>query len=151
METKSMKKYLPLVSVFSEDSICVWMILDSDGKDLYITNESPIQYLPHDFENKEQIEGMDAPSNFLEDSTCANGWDDWFDFRGDFIQFAIENGIAPWQPFLIRFYKPIGYFISTDIGDEWDAEFEWDIVTVEKWQPSRIAAAWRLFFSERSM
>ena len=70
-----------------------------------------------------------------------DGWTD--------ATWMLQNGIAPWQAFLIRFGEPEysggSYWEPSDI----DVDFEVELVRVMPWKPESVVRRWGKFFRER--
>lgn len=131
----------PYVSLFTPDFIYVWMEVFNDERELFLDNISPLGQHPD-----ADPWSIPKPSNFLKSVLRVNGWEDYFvDFYDDQQQWLIENGISPCQPFLVKFYYPRGYRTWTDMGYEYDCDYEYEIVAVEPWKLSKVRTVWKSF------
>jgi hypothetical protein len=72
-------------------------------------------------------------------------YDDESEFAGGWVQWGIESGIGPGQPFCIEVYPPTWHKTSYEY-DEWDCEWEWNVVRVMPRSPRGSAASWGRFF-----
>jgi hypothetical protein len=64
-------------------------------------------------------------------------------FARTWTTWALREGIAPRQPFQLEVHPPRycrcgGY----EYPDEWDVEWTWDIVRIERWPQERVLKAW---------
>lgn len=117
---------------YTEDDAYMWVCLISDGSwgfDLHHLEHMSLGTLPtwwDSLEGDEVEQALDIP-------------------RGDYGEGArrwmLEEGIAPGQPFRIRFGMPIGTSYDTDCGREYDVEYDIEILEVYQWPPERAAAA----------
>jgi hypothetical protein len=85
------------------------------------------------------------------------GWDfidthnKWGDRFGGNAVWALEHGIAPYQPFRVhclepRYYRSGGY----EYPEEWDVEWDWDvnrIIPISDWDTIR---RWEYYFMENA-
>lgn len=69
------------------------------------------------------------------------------DAREDTIQFMMEHGIAPDQPFWIE----ASYSTSRDYWGEWDCDIDWKVVGYETWPRERVMLAWEAFYGREAM
>lgn len=80
-------------------------------------------------------------------------WTDMMDLpwtTDEKIQWAVEEGIAPGQPFLIRFGEPDHYQTGGWDGPvEYDVNYDTELVRVIPWPAERAASVWEEFFAAR--
>ena len=131
-----------LTDVYLKDEGCayVWFHLYQDGTGLEIE------------EIGEDNQGDLSPS--LEYEVENLGWADMLDFPSHWepaqLTWALEDGIAPEQPFLIRFDPP-DYYSCGEYGEEQDVTYEWDLVYVEPWLREKSLSVWEKFLQERDV
>jgi hypothetical protein len=59
------------------------------------------------------------------------------------VNWGLQQGLAPGQPFLVCFEKAVWYKSGGYDGPvEWDAEYPWEIVRVMPRKPATAAASW---------
>jgi hypothetical protein len=63
--------------------------------------------------------------------------------------WALQEGIAPGQPFLFRFGKPHVFSCGSYYEPEYDVEYDTEIVRVEPWSDTQAVQAWDKFFEQR--
>lgn len=68
------------------------------------------------------------------------------EFRDGGFHFAMEHGIAPWQPFEVAF-DPVQYSQSYD--GEWDSDQGWVVERVMPWRRRASLASWERFLRNR--
>lgn len=94
---------------------------------------------------------LDAWSNAGHESTFQLGWRphpvDGYNVA--WSEFAIERGICPGQPFLVHVEEPTWRKTSWEY-DEWDCDFEWEILERAPRDPAKAAKAWSRFFLRRA-
>ena len=77
------------------------------------------------------------------DYEVANGgWEGIFGFDLEWLNFALGEGIAPRQPFRVRFDQPNYHSHQTPDGTEYDVDFNWDIAWVEPLTDCSAANRW---------
>lgn len=130
-----------LVDVFAPEEIRIWMRLVSDGRGDLEPEECGDEVVG------ERPEWLDCELEQM-------GWDDilstdycWgekhpgpgWTFSTHKTQWAMERGIAPYQPFLLAFEKPS---YSTSYEGECDVEYGWEVVCVLPWKTESIVRVW---------
>jgi hypothetical protein len=93
-------------------------------------------------------------SPVLAEEVNCSGWIDMIDIpwkpdcRSE-ISWALENGIAPWQPFLIRFGEPEytggGYYEPREV----DVTYDTELVRVMPWKPESVVKRWERAIRDR--
>lgn len=123
----------PLRDVFFSDGVLVWMrfrVGDWLGVDLGI-------------ERCATSSAGDEPE-WLRDEESNGGWDVILGkplTPRPWMTFALQHGIAPGQPFLLWLERPKYYRCSYEY-DEYDCDYQWDIVRVMPRTAEQSAAAW---------
>ena len=113
------------VSFGSSEEFRLWMVYhlwDDDEKGFY-TGMHP----------DEDAETVGDIPDWLEYEREAIGWTDLVAgvSNRSLLEWGLREGIAPGQPFLVRFGKPTYYEINTPDAHEWDVEHDIEIVLVE--------------------
>jgi len=131
-----------LVSLYTEGWIQQWFWLVEEGKDLTL-------------EEYEDAELWGDSPEWLEHELDAIGWDmfDMGGYGGDhgvgrLAGWALEEGIAPYQPFLIQLDKP-EYYSCGMYGEEVDVHYPWEIVEIVSITPYDAARRWEHYMMER--
>lgn len=124
--------------VYSQKVCYVWMRLVRDGLDLTC---EPYGY----------TDTLGTTPEWLDYELSNSGWGDIInpgyhshgdsDFDGTWNTWALENGICPNQPFLVEMKPPRWYKCSYEY-EEWDVEYDFDIVMLAKRSPKQAALAW---------
>jgi len=130
-----------LTDVYVEDDCYVWWTLEHEDHDLQLQDacEGSIGLEPDwvIHEDGGYLEILDTAPEHV--SVTHDG----YTFSSNWIDWAIQNGIAPGQPFCIRFGKPNYYQCGGyEYPSEWDVEYDWEIMYVEPWEPERVRKAW---------
>ena len=135
---------LPWLTDFIEKKVCyIWLRLVEDGYDLEVeacaddSGDDYPEWLDYELESM----GWD----FLDGMADKWGFDNDF---GRYAQWALENGIAPFQPFRIVVWEPRWYKSSYEY-DEWDREVDWEIqkiIPISDWDAAR---RWEHLMMER--
>ena len=75
-----------------------------------------------------------------------------YDYRDElptYARFGLENGIAPYQPFLLRFPMPHYSKHWTDCGYEYDVDYDGvEVMRVVPWPPARVLKQWERFLKD---
>jgi len=133
----------PMMDFIGEEECYVWFCFIEEGYDLLLDRCGDDQ-------------DGDNPK-WLDDELEMSGWDFfqgmgsnwcWDNDFGRFAQWALEMGIAPYQPFRIWFKKPHYYRCSYEY-DEWDVEWSWDVdrvIRISDWDAVR---RWEHYMMER--
>jgi hypothetical protein len=132
-----------LVDFMGEGECYVWFCFIEEGFDICLDRcadreegEQP-EWLDHELE----MSGWD----FFEGMGCHNFSEDF----GRYAKWALEEGLAPYQPFRIWFKKPRYYRCSYEYPDEWDVEWQWLIdrtMRISDWDATR---RWEHYLMER--
>lgn len=131
-----------LLDLYTPDWARIWFHLVPEGFDLDIEDCG------------EDTLGVATGSIAYE--TDQNGFDAWvgsceasgqtqrgrFSWRCDWAQWALINGIAPRQPFLLHLHSPYYSKSWTDCGYEYDCDCEFEVMRVVYWSPSKCASYW---------
>lgn len=97
-----------------------------------------------------------APSKdheWLQEEISQIGWESLLDLcdynrrtedghHFEVIQWALECGIAPEQPFLVRIDIPYGYRCSYEY-DEWETDYNYEIISVQPLSTKETAKRWK--------
>ena len=115
------------LNIYSNDKPCfVWFQFVSDSEDLSL---ECIGVAP--FELDDMYDGL-----WIDMETQEGGWEcifrtNYYAYNSNYrswVGFALEHGIAPHQPFRVRFDPPK---YTTDYWGECDAVFFWDIIYID--------------------
>lgn len=87
---------------------------------------------------------QDGLSSFLNSYNLGYSWDDTFP---EMARWGLENGIAPFQPFLLRFPMPYYSKSWTDCGYEYDVDYSWEIMRVLPWPTEKVQKQWERYFN----
>jgi hypothetical protein len=88
---------------------------------------------------------------WLDQELSNDGWNGIFGFDSwqrvssawsYLTEWALGEGIAPDQPFCIRLYPPRYVRCGGYDCEEWDVEWDWEVVKVAPWSQKRAADAW---------
>lgn len=71
------------------------------------------------------------------------------EYRDSCTRWAIEQGIAPGQPFLVEMAEPYYSKTVTMEGTEYDVEYDCQVVRVLPKSQTKAAASWDRFFKQR--
>lgn len=150
----SILQYDHLVSIFSEELVYMWYILDYGDyvenepfpEDLYLmrldTDSVGIQP-----EWLDEEEGDLGPDFFVEPGWSTEDTGEGWVFITTWARWGLMNGIAPRQPFLVRIEKPIW---RIDYWGEADVEICWDMIYVKKISEFEKCIRWERFFEHRA-
>ena len=123
----------PLVDFFSKELVRVWLMLDSSD-DLSL--------------NECGTDDIGTPPEWYRYERENMGWGDILDigYQGEqderALNWAIREGLAPDQPFLVELPHPVYSKSWTECGYEYDTSYEPEIIKKAKWSPKRAAKAW---------
>lgn len=123
----------PMVDVHLPDQLFLWVKFRVDCNDLEPEScavESMGRLEPI-FENEMDNGGVEGLLYYLTSHT-ERRWMNW----------ALQNGIAPGQPFLIWVGEPHHYSTWTDCGTEYDTDIDVELVRVLPNTPRRAARSW---------
>lgn len=159
----------PFVDVMvPHGSAYVWFVVTPDGEDLsferwgdetwagYRPDPPPPPDDPANLQNQWDVLKFGFPSQdheWLQEEVSNVGWPSlldatdyhrrtWYGYEFEIIQWALEHGIAPDQPFLVRIDPPHSYRVSYEY-DEWDTEHHSEVVTVTPLDPAEGARRWQ--------
>ena len=68
------------------------------------------------------------------------------EFSTTWLQWALENGIAPGQPFLLGIDAPS---TSVSYEGEYDEEWDYDLVDIREWPRAYVLKQWERYFRKR--
>ena len=133
-----------LVNVFfPTGDAYIWFRGCHDGPDMYI---EPIPDLP-------ELGSLSGPlRQEIEHTDWAGIADHDIPFRpdhGSTWTWLLQNGIAPHQPFLMRFGEPEWTKCGYE-EPEWDVEYDVELVRVIPWKPESAARRWERANRERN-
>ena len=133
--------YLPSGETFA------WLRLIYDGEDLHFipAHKSEIGTMDEGFVYELEQMGWDFILD-TEWSTEESG-EGWI-FSTRCLTFALQEGIAPGQPFLVHAQKPVYSKSWTDCGYEYDCDVDVDIARVEPWPAARVLRSWEKLLSK---
>jgi len=118
--------------MFEKGAFCAWFEADySGGEDLDLYMVSRPLPLDHWFDFEAGQIGLDGIMALERCQTPTGmGWI----YSHTTLNFLLTHGIAPFQPFLVRFNEPgyITYPATPHSDEEFDAEFSWEVVYVSK-------------------
>jgi hypothetical protein len=139
----------------------VWLTLSFDGEDLAFEEwgeetwgeppevPPPPDSDPHDLDRFRSIIQFGRPSlmhEWLQALISDIGWPDIFDIPrcgGEWcvMSWALEAGLAPDQPFLVRIDVPYSYRSSWEY-DEWDEDYNYEIIFAQPLPKEETAKRW---------
>lgn len=129
-----------LVNVyFTDGDAYVWFAMQDDGGGGLCLEE------------EEDVDDVGELCPILEMEKDQSSWEDmmvdmpWG--RDGSIVWAIENGLAPGQPFLMRFGEP--EYTGGGYYEPYDVEYDSELIRVIPWETERAAAAWEEFLKSR--
>lgn len=76
-----------------------------------------------------------------EDDSLASILEHGFYSERSWVEWGIQNGISPGQPFLIGFLKPVWSRTSYEY-DEWDADYHWELIRALPCKQTSAGKAW---------
>lgn len=126
------------VDVLLPTTVYLWFELLPNGEDLYLDTSadtsvgSAPEWMEYDFD----LDIIIDPQWRREESGL--GWI----FTRTWHEWGLREGIAPWQPFLLKVCEPVYDKIWTDCGYEYDVEWDWDIVEVQALPPDQVLRRW---------
>jgi hypothetical protein len=131
------------VNIYTPDRVRIWLRLSpEDGFEL---------------EELSSVELVGEPPEWLDTDVRESGWDsvlgvpwlhttkdeDGNDWSEGLLLWALWEGIAPGQPFLVELLKPHWYRCGGyEYPDEWDVEYSAEVLAVYPWPTKRVADAW---------
>lgn len=123
-----------MIHVYGPEHVELWCVLEEAGATLDLTVCDAA--------------ALGEPREWYTYERDENGHDEWFN-RGSegWTRWAIDNGIAPGQPFRVRLGQPS---YSTSYDGEVDADIpEAEVLEIERFTPREVHLAWEHFFMER--
>lgn len=152
--------------IFLSTGIYMWFQLKENGEDLTLVTVN-------NYNGGDGGDGGDSSVNRgnaafigdmpegLVDITTELGWDSAFYvaftteesglgwvFDTSWTEWALRNGVAPYQPFLIKMDGLPTYYATCD---EWDVDFApWEIVEKEPWSAFEVSRHWEHWFMMRT-
>jgi len=122
-----------LVNVFRESQIHIWLRLVLDGPDL-------------DVEEVQVDKTLGAEPSWMGEIR-ESGWDSildtvWCAEGGRWLKWALAEGIVPGQRFWVCVREPTWVGGSYEYPDEYDIEWDAEVVYREPWSDKRAANAW---------
>lgn len=79
------------------------------------------------------------PLNFLADEIKMVGWDSIFPTKYTSIEWALQHGIAPYQPFCLKITLHVR---GPDINGEYDENIDTELISVESMNPEWVIEEW---------
>ena len=125
-----------LHNVYGEEEVFVWMKLDVNGPclDVFPATAWAVGFAPKWWEDEVAMGGIESPISTRWTSSHDGYSDMW-------IHFGLHFGVAPKQPFLVHVKEP-RYYRSSYEYDEWDVEWDWDLVKAVPLSPEKAARRW---------
>lgn len=145
------KQWIPRSHIAVPDLVCVHF----PAGDSFMWFEFDATVSAHDFELLDIGEEIGVPDHRIQQEVEQVGWPDMIGFdhkyekyRGHEFsvgkrQWALENGIAPGQPFCVRFGKP-EWSAPSYWDNESDVTYDTEVVRVLPMDPVLVAERWRM-------
>lgn len=127
--------YMPTGETFA------WLRLEYDGEDLALEEDYDDELGTMDADTERELEdhGWEGLVSLpWQNDASGEGWM----FRATGLKFALENGIAPGQRFLVLVEKPTYSETNNENGHEYDTQIEWQLLHVEPWNLDRVLRHW---------
>lgn len=155
--------------MFLSTGIYIWFQLKENGEDLTLVTvnnhgeenaEDTINDYTMNSDRDVVMTVGDMPEE-LTDIVTDVGWNSVFSvaftteesglgwvFGTSWTEWALRNGVAPYQPFLIKMDGLPTYYATCD---EWDVDFApWKIIEKEPWSAFKISRRWEHWFMMRT-
>lgn len=136
----------PLIDLYTDEHSTIWLVLMPD-----MTFERVCFTDPAEIPCTHYIEG--EPPAYVEATFDGLGWHDVLDVPKDdsgTLDWALENGIVPCQPFAVRVFPPRVWRGWTDYGYEYDMETRVEVLRVRPAPPGWVASQLELWLEERA-
>ena len=119
----------------------VWLRLETGGHDLVV------EELP-------KTEEIGVKPDWIEFELGEVGWDgllspEWHEGTS-WMTWALEQGLCPYQPFLVWVGKPHYYRCGGyEYPEEWDVEYDWEVIAHEHRNAKQAVRVWHRFVASR--
>lgn len=133
-------------NVAAEDHLDVWCRLTSSFTDLELVE------MDVDQEGNSPSWVVDDHSFCLTDAVSADSKYEvveGLELRCGWSRWALEHGVAPGQPFLIRVHATEGSSSFNGETTEYDSWNTWELLAIRPWPARKVLRSWTRFFAER--